>query len=291
MEIEKECTRTKSYPWIPFDVTIQILSRLPGKSVVRFRCVSKVWSSSTTTPHFIKSFGVHSSARPSLLLVEKKEDKRIFWSLPHRQDPQRRYTPVEKFEMMLTKQDPEFVRGKVFSSIRGLICFSVADQVVIWNPTLRQHVVLPNPKLQGPLVSFLGYDPIGDIYKVVCMPDSKMCSWGEENPKVLTLGAEESWRTAEHHVSRRRGCLRSDGVRCVYGGICLNGIIYYYREGNDYDTLESFDVRSEEFKEIRKPDHASKNVAPPGYSVLTSYHGRLAWLSISSGVRWVLTDP
>ncbi|CAA7056207.1 unnamed protein product [Microthlaspi erraticum] len=288
MEIEKlECTRTKSSSSVPLDVTIEILSRLPGKSVVRFRCVSKLWSSITTTPHFIKAFGDHSLSRPSLLLVERKEDKRVFCSLPHRQDPQRRYTPAEKYEMMLPMKNPELFHGKVCRSIRGLIYFEEEDEVVIWNPTLRQHVVLPDPDLPRPLKSFVGYDPIGDKYKVVCMTVSRMSAYREDKARILTLGKDKSWRIAEHDVSR--DCLSLDDDWSVCGGICLNGILYYFR--GDYDTLECFNVRSEEFKEIRKPKHVTRYETSLGTNVLTSYHGKLAWLSVTTGRRWVLTDP
>ncbi|KAF8055017.1 hypothetical protein N665_1305s0004 [Sinapis alba] len=50
---------------IPLDLTLEILSRLPTKSIARFLCVSKLWSSFTTTlPSFINSF-----ARVSVLFT------------------------------------------------------------------------------------------------------------------------------------------------------------------------------------------------------------------------------
>ncbi|KAL0649006.1 hypothetical protein Bca4012_091696 [Brassica carinata] len=213
---------------------MQILSRLPGKSVVRFRCVSKLWSSVTSTPRFIKSFTVHSLARPSLLLVEKKEDKRVFCSLPHRQDPDRPYTKVEKYEMMIPKQDPEIVHGRVLSSIRGLIC---------------------------------NHDP------------------RREQLRVFTLGDQESWRVTEFPPPPLR---YRDSEERIIGGICLNGILYYYIKGY-IGTLESFDVRSEKFKKIQMPKGVFGQVEYRWGPVLTSYEGRLAWLC-SNGRRWVLTD-
>ncbi|KAF3540201.1 hypothetical protein F2Q69_00025313 [Brassica cretica] len=35
--------------YIPFDLTEEILSKLPVKSLARFQCVSKLWSSLITT--------------------------------------------------------------------------------------------------------------------------------------------------------------------------------------------------------------------------------------------------
>lgn len=119
---------------IPLDLTIEILLRLPAKSIGRFHCVSKLWSSMTTTPHFVKSFAVHSLARPCLLSVKKEEDERGFvYSLPHHHDdPQNRYTRVAKYQMMLPKEvtclpltdDNNFMNSSdIPQSVHGLISF------------------------------------------------------------------------------------------------------------------------------------------------------------------------
>ncbi|KAK4592968.1 hypothetical protein RGQ29_017203 [Quercus rubra] len=40
---------------LPHDIVLNILTRLPAKSVIRFRCVCKTWDSSITTPYFIST--------------------------------------------------------------------------------------------------------------------------------------------------------------------------------------------------------------------------------------------
>ena len=40
---------------LPHDIVLNILANLPVKSVLRFRCVSKTWDSSITTPSFIST--------------------------------------------------------------------------------------------------------------------------------------------------------------------------------------------------------------------------------------------
>ncbi|KAK4592933.1 hypothetical protein RGQ29_017176 [Quercus rubra] len=45
-------------PWkshLPDDIVLNILSRIPVKSLIRFRCVCKTWDSSITTPNFIST--------------------------------------------------------------------------------------------------------------------------------------------------------------------------------------------------------------------------------------------
>ncbi|RID52815.1 hypothetical protein BRARA_G00253, partial [Brassica rapa] len=56
MELKEKKKKTnykkRRIQYIPTDLTIEILSRLPEKSVARFSCVSKLWLSITTDPSF-----------------------------------------------------------------------------------------------------------------------------------------------------------------------------------------------------------------------------------------------
>lgn len=291
METQKE-DGTKLSSWIPLDVTIEILLRLPAKSVVRFRCVSKLWSSMTSTPNFIKSFAIHSSARPSILScsVKKEEGKRVFFSFPHQQDPKNPYTSIlDKFDMMLPKKDacPIFSDlGYVFDvhdSIRGLISFENPKSIIIWNPTLRQHVTLPKPRVSKPWTSLLGYDPIADEHKVLCMSLREDARKHGEDPKIITLGAQEKWRIAKTspiHPSMKTWR-------------CINGVLYYY--GVDCSVV-SFDVKSEKFLTIKKPEGCVCDMIdelPNPKHSLISYKGRLAWIydGFSRFSRlWILED-
>ncbi|ESQ34038.1 hypothetical protein EUTSA_v10009344mg [Eutrema salsugineum] len=67
---------------IPLDLTLEILSRLPAKSILRSQCVSKLWSSFTTLPSFVSSFASRSSSRPPSLLIWNPSLRR-FSTLPH----------------------------------------------------------------------------------------------------------------------------------------------------------------------------------------------------------------
>ncbi|KAF2615008.1 hypothetical protein F2Q70_00012645 [Brassica cretica] len=72
---------------IPLDLTLEILSRLSAKSIMRHRCVSKLSSSFITLPSFIKSFASLSSARPPCLLLTIEFDKKqLVVSFPQNQN-------------------------------------------------------------------------------------------------------------------------------------------------------------------------------------------------------------
>ncbi|KAG2326949.1 hypothetical protein Bca52824_009677 [Brassica carinata] len=261
------------------DLTPEILLRLPAKSAVRFRCVSKLWSSITTRPEFIRSFAIQSSKQPCLLACIDASDKRLFISLPQHVHPDESYSYVDRLDRYevnaLVDDEP------MSESVHGLVCFGNFNRIVVWNPSMRQHVTLPKPEPRVRYIrSCLGYDPVSDKYKVLCI-SGKRC----QDPLVFTLGPQESWRVTQnsprHFPTPTMGRI----------GICINGHVYYqatipYKVDDSYEEeklLMSFDVRYEKFSTIEKP------ADPTLRNFLLNYEGKLAWgcTSFSSIRFWV----
>lgn len=71
---------------IPTELIIEILSRLPVKSIGRCRCVSKLWASTLRLPYFTELFITRSSARPHLLFINREKGKLLFLSSPQPQN-------------------------------------------------------------------------------------------------------------------------------------------------------------------------------------------------------------
>ncbi|CAN6974776.1 unnamed protein product [Brassica rapa subsp. trilocularis] len=67
---------------LPIDLIIEILKRLPAKTIALCRCVSKEWDSLLSSPHFAKSFLTSSSTRPKLLFTFEFKGKWHFFSSP-----------------------------------------------------------------------------------------------------------------------------------------------------------------------------------------------------------------
>jgi len=59
---------------IPHDLVIEILGRLPDKSVARFITVSKLWATSIRSLDFIKSYPLGSSSKPRTLVASSEPD-------------------------------------------------------------------------------------------------------------------------------------------------------------------------------------------------------------------------
>lgn len=187
MERESKAT------YLPVDLLSEILLRLPVKSAVKFRCVSKVWSSITTRPSFISSFAARSS--PRLLIFSENKGKLLVFSIPQNQNTDNKPQLVESYAM--TYPGTRSVFWNV--SVHGIIGSSVSLTPEVWNPTTRRTVTLPHPKRGWSNMScFLGFDPIDGIYKVLSMP-TYPCRKGDNRPRVLTLNGDhkESWRVIQ----------------------------------------------------------------------------------------------
>ncbi|CDY65287.1 BnaAnng20350D [Brassica napus] len=75
----RTCTEEYSET-IPHDLIIEIVSRLPTKSVARCRCVSKLWSSLLVHPYFTETYLTRSSASPKILFACVKDGKVSFYT-------------------------------------------------------------------------------------------------------------------------------------------------------------------------------------------------------------------
>ncbi|KAH0893652.1 hypothetical protein HID58_056081, partial [Brassica napus] len=199
---------------IPLDLTLDILSRLPPKSIAGFLCVSKLWSSFITLPSFITSFASRSSSQPPCLLLtftllekntllEKHSllEKHFVFSFPQNQNE-------DGFLTLPQPQETISVKGSPCSGYR----------------------------------SYLGYDPLEGKHKVLFMLRMEFT----DQPRVLTLGGQESWRI----ITKGRCPMHSSSIGGY--GRCFNGILYYEAYDTDgHRIIMSFDVKYENFHLIK----------------------------------------
>lgn len=159
--------------FLPEEILIQILLKLPVKSLVRFRCVSKSWDSLITHPSFVSLHLSHAMAGHDRSVVLLRH-----YSLTQRKERNTLYLDGESFlehqelEFPLKTHDTYYLAG----SCNGLLCFSdyIINnlQVILWNPSLRKCVQLPIPRfidtdLTHTYVLGFGFDTRRVDYKVV----------------------------------------------------------------------------------------------------------------------------
>ncbi|KAK3043883.1 hypothetical protein RJ639_000582 [Escallonia herrerae] len=157
---------------LPHDLWFNITTRLPARSIARFRCVCKLWNSLLNDHKFIEEnlnhiiSNSHNHQRLLLdtygsfysmdliLMIEGNNDK----------------AAAQKIDF-LYKCDVYTVVG----SIHGLLLISTLNSareriLVLWNPSTGDSSVLPSPSF-APYDSFdtfgFGYDSSGGDYKIV----------------------------------------------------------------------------------------------------------------------------
>ncbi|KAL0688023.1 hypothetical protein Bca4012_087700 [Brassica carinata] len=143
---------------------------------------------------------------------------------------------------------------------------------------------IPKEKIVG---MYLGYDPKGKEFKVLCMTASLRYGVRDNTHRVLTLGpGKRFWRPVEPKFSLVKN-------RNIIGDICINGVLYFGAWFEQYSTIVCFDVGSEKFRFIYTNEDHEDSYFIPGNLTLFNYKGKLALQEDSSQdglMFWVLED-
>ncbi|XP_009107031.1 F-box/LRR-repeat protein At2g40920-like [Brassica rapa] len=228
-------------------VTEEVLTRMPAKSLMRFKCVSKLWSSLISSPYFKDRFlTVPTRQRPHLFMCLQDVNDHSS-SVP---DANSDDTPSSSSSFVVDHTIPRMRGGYICQNLRGFMCYDLWQKPRIFNPATRQLVTLPpafNPNTtKGTVSYYFGHDPITDQYKVVCSVGVRLT---DHRVFVLKPGGGGSWRKAYRlpppdfipHIAAR-------------GGVCINGVIYYLGwTAADSCMLVTFHIRSHDFKMIQVP--------------------------------------
>ncbi|GJX57660.1 putative F-box domain-containing protein, partial [Tanacetum coccineum] len=117
---------------IPFEMQVEIMKRLPVRSLIQFRSVSKSWKSLIDSYEFIGDYHVSRDTRHHLLVsyVSVVDDNNTF--------------PEHKFPLTFIAQ---LSKPTIVGSSRGLLClygydgkpsYSKSKMAVVWNPAIRK---------------------------------------------------------------------------------------------------------------------------------------------------------
>ncbi|KAF8104887.1 hypothetical protein N665_0166s0068 [Sinapis alba] len=286
---------------IPMDIILEILSRVPAKSIASFRRVSKDWGFTLSSPHLTDLFLKMSSLSPCLLFTFHAEGKWSFFS-----SPEFLLTSDKKYSSRVAidrlSHVPIDYPIRVCVPVGGLLCSKDEwvlskkkdARMMICNPSTGEFKLLPKVKTsRRRVLTYLGHDPVEKVYKVLCMTScERPYSQKAEQHQVLTLGTGKmNWRMIECSVTHYPQSQDSE--------ICIDGVLYYLAVGSGSwktSMMVCFEIRFEKLKFI--VDEAFKDIKSP--STLINYKGKLGILhpnasgfmdGISSGfVLWVIDD-
>ncbi|KAG8476362.1 hypothetical protein CXB51_033248 [Gossypium anomalum] len=246
---------------LPQTTISDILSRLPVKSLTRFKSVSKDWAYLTSTPAFVSDHLRRSSSDPSLIVRCYNTQSGFDSVILLITDPTQNFA-CRHLAVPLDEPLPLF--PKIVGSIGGLVCLDVspcyASDFVLWNPGTKQFKHLPFPLIastrSNPIwlvfVGF-GFDSFNNDYKLVRIVSFKRNDGLPFVRAEVYSWKEGIWKELEDTVCFDSAiiCGGQDGVVVVDGS--LNWVAIGLQRYADRKVVISFDMRREVFKTIPLP--------------------------------------
>ncbi|GMQ11301.1 hypothetical protein CsSME_00053979 [Camellia sinensis var. sinensis] len=270
--------------FFPDEIMVEILQRLPAKSLIKFRSVSKSWCSLITNPDFINTHLTQS--------LTSNTYKNSYDNLPLmivRQCVSTTHTRTEHYKLFIDSEDSfdeykelEFpIKSRrlhfffAIGSVKGLFCLHEQDRYFLWNPSIRKSMAMPKPTVKTSMHSHgFGFDPRTNDYKLVRIADFYPTKLPNQKPtthiEVYSLNAG-SWKMS----STGRNSY-PDGITIDYSSrfaAYLEGAVHFaakMKKSND-PLILSFDLCDEVFQTMMLPD----GVVAPRTEVRASVFGGL----------------
>lgn len=267
----------KRESFLPPEIIIDILSRIPGSSLVTFKRVCKLWYSLITDCSLITSHLEHASrVNPPRIIIFSREEKH----------GQQKYHLTLLDEAWETKYRLTRASDPVLTTppCNGLIClYDYHRNITLCNPTTQQFLPLPRPTLDSrgvinafPKCSF-GFHPLTKKYKVVrffyLRVDHKTSTY-VLGCEVFTLGSSDSWR----YIGNIHSYVTDSGIN-------VNGSIYWTTCALSYipDEIIALDLKTEKFGAINPPDVLGYDIEVDSSMFLTRLEGNLCLVNSPSG--------
>ncbi|XP_059650313.1 putative F-box protein At5g52610 [Cornus florida] len=279
--------KSNAIPPLPEDLILEILSRLPVKSLFRFRSACKRCLTIIDSPSLVDLHLSQSQTRPCgpLILVSFSgpDSKHYFYS-----------ASLEGGPAVRLLQLPGGCSSYVSESLNGLVCFYNGRDVYVINPSTRKSRSLQASHSNCEYSSYsFGFDPSNNDYKVLHIITRKLYDMQYE---VLTIkgGSKKHKEVFTSHGNNISWRKITHVPPCSYifkgQGVCVDGAIYWIcvKVPSEEVLVVVFDVGSEKFRSLPLPEGISPSIYlsyPEGISpsVYLSYKlnkigGRLALL-------------
>ncbi|XP_047326007.1 F-box protein At3g07870-like [Impatiens glandulifera] len=242
-ELAVGCSSSTSIGQVPNNILVDILSRLPIKSVIRCRCVCKSFLYAISQdPEFPP---LHLSRSPTELILCPVNEHLFLVD----------YENDRNHHLRILRFDGSYPIMPI-NSTRGLLCFDMrfsSRSLVVLNPVTLEYTLIPPPmhfinKENLYIVrSGFGYSPMTDKYKALAMVEYTKSKFSTTTlTAIYTVGSPStsSWRIIEDPPE-----VLFDPSFPSY----LNGSLHWIVTKNSRDYILSFDFDNEKFGEIAMP--------------------------------------
>jgi F-box interacting protein len=262
LELELELGRMARY--VPEEVVVKILSRLPPKSLIRFKSVSKRWQALIGNPDFLSKNLLNHS-----IITQSSSDplRHIIFFARDKYDPGTQIHSFRSYDSLHCASQaplnlPPAPTLDIVASCNGMLCLwaYVSSDVYLWNPATSSELkALPAASSHRRRAADVyqvgfGFDSRSNDFKVVRLlhfVDGAGTRWYEEEIYSLRCG---SWRQLDLSVACR---IYVDSRRAALDGVFLWYLDYGYEErpvDEDNEIIVAFDFSDEEFRTMLFPD-------------------------------------
>nr|XP_043611918.1 putative F-box protein At3g16210 [Erigeron canadensis] len=233
------------------ELMINILSRLPPKSLLRFRSVSKSLRSCIDSPSFIRLRTLRSSTTKVFIRHMCNQGLDVdFYTLHTKGElplcPQTGYNDTKPIKY-------NFSSSVIVGSCNGIFCLADDEKdIYLWNPSIRRAVKVHDltswslNELYG-----FGFDPIVDDYKILKISYSLSGQWTSSVYAVKTgIWSEISSTptTTSFSTEVSRSCFLNGALHWL-----VKRIIRYDHMSMTYLNILTFDLSTHVFGEIELP--------------------------------------
>ncbi|KAI5661932.1 hypothetical protein M9H77_21255 [Catharanthus roseus] len=252
--------------FIPEEILVQIFKRVPPKSLVRFRCVSKSWNSLVSSSYFVTLQNEWARASSRSILTGHFSRMQLY-SI-------RRKNEVFSVENEVKKAFPfEYKRYnksfRIIGSCNGLICLCYDEsefetQFILWNPSIGKRIALPLPRVtfENSVRSSefgFGYDTESNDFKVVRLTGLKRENEEDDFPPIFEVFSLSRGKWREINPSPSQNWI----VQFSRSFAFVNGKLHwlaYNLYNNVKKKVQGFDLTHEVFDEMSLPELSGESI-------------------------------
>ena len=230
-------------PYLPHELIIQILQRLPVKPLIRFKSVCKSWFSLISHPQFANS---HFQL-PKILLISTSTLQSQSVNL----EPSLASVSLN-LDFLLSESYSDL---QIKASFKGFILLHCSSNIFLWNPSTGIHKKIPLPPFGSSqnVKSFygFGYDQSTNDYLLVSMSYFPFVQFGNISPHIELFSVRaNTWKEIDStHFPYRK---TSDEDPSIFN----NGAIHWlaYHLDSDKCVIVVFDLMERKLCDMYLPD-------------------------------------
>ncbi|KAL2944900.1 hypothetical protein RDABS01_033247 [Bienertia sinuspersici] len=241
--------------FLPEDLILEILVRLPVKSLIRFKSVCKEWKPIITDPNFAKSQLNHSKTSKcmsSSFVIIRSDNSMFMLNLDLNNLASRKTEDIKgKFVPISPRFNPSLERQgyNILCSFKGILCVYVCDteNIFMWNPNTNESRLIPSPGGTLRMIGF-GYVSSTNDYKIV------LVSWSTFI-KVYSF-RENKWHKKDYTSTCQY--LYDINTKAMFNSTYLSTLVLIKKKFRS-DQKISNQIRPDQIRKIQIRSEITKN--------------------------------